>query len=149
MKNALKLFGLPFLAGCVLLACNPERKEDTAAEIHAIRAMLNAQQQSWNEGSIEKFMEGYWQSDSLRFVGSTITTGWQATLDRYKAGYPDRAAMGTLQFDFYRFSFIAPEACMVTGRYTLTRDQDAPTGLFTLLIKKIEGKWVIVYDHTS
>ena len=136
----------------VVTSCGREpaqQKLDYATEEKAIREVLTSQERAWNEGDIEKFMEGYWQSDSLQFVGATITRGWQATLDRYKASYPDRLAMGTLQFEFYSFEFVAPETCLVTGRYTLVREQDKPTGLFTLLIRKIGGKWVIAYDHTS
>jgi hypothetical protein len=57
--------------------------------------------------------------------------------------------MGTLKFTFYDFEFITADACMVTGKYELARIADAPSGMFTLLLRKIDGKWVIVYDHTS
>lgn len=137
----------------VVAACNRERATTTQPDLSAqelvIRGVLSKQEKAWNEGNIDEFMMGYWHSDSLQFVGKNITTGWQATLDRYKTNYPDREAMGKLRFDFYRFDFITPESCLVTGRYTLTRSQDEPSGLFTLLLKKIAGNWVIVYDHTS
>ena len=43
------------------------------------------QQQSWNEGNIEKFMSSYWKSDSLMFIGKNgIQYGWKKTLDSYK-----------------------------------------------------------------
>jgi len=130
-------------------SCNQEPHTSRMTNEAAIRRVLSDQEKAWNEGNIDKFMTGYWQSDSLQFVGTEITRGWQATLERYRASYPDRAAMGMLRFEFYRFAFLTPESCLVTGRYTLRRDLDEPTGLFTLLLKKIEGQWVIVYDHTS
>ena len=137
-----------------LVACSPATQQkteefDEVAEQRAIRSILDAQQVAWNNGNIEEFMQGYWKSDSLRFIGNGITAGWQATLDRYHRSYPDRAAMGELKFEFYRFFFIDPQSCLVTGRYRLKRDADEPTGMFTLLIKKIESRWLIVYDHTS
>ena len=136
-----------------LICCNPAAQETYQQALpgdeDGIREVLSAQEMAWNQGNLEEFMKGYWNSDSLQFVGATITHGWQSTLDRYKATYPDRAAMGNLKFEFFSFSFITPQSCLVTGRYTLTRAQDQPTGLFTLLIKNISGKWVIVYDHTS
>ena len=49
----------------------------------------------------------------------------------------------------YQFRFIGTDACLVTGRYTLKREKDEPTGMFTLLWRKKENEWVIVYDHTS
>lgn len=108
-----------------------------------------AQERAWNEGKIDDFMEGYWRSDSLMFVGSKITQGWDSTMARYHRTYPDRDAMGTLTFTFYDFKFVSNDACLVTGRYHLKRTSDEPTGLFTLLLRKNNGKWLIVYDHTS
>jgi hypothetical protein len=122
---------------------------DEAAAKDSIRALLSDQEIAWNNGSIDQFMEGYWKSDSLRFIGTNVTTGWQATYERYKQGYPDRKAMGELRFEFYRFHFISEDACLVTGRYHLKRAADEPSGMFTLLFREINNRWVIVYDHTS
>jgi hypothetical protein len=139
---------LIFVSIVLVLVSSCAREAQSTGEAD-IRIVLGNQEKAWNEGNIDEFMRGYWQSDSLHFVGTKITRGWQATLDRYKASYPDRAAMGALRFEFYRFAFLDPSSCLVTGRYTLTREGDQPTGLFTLLLKKLDGKWVIVYDHTS
>ena len=66
----------------------------------AVRALLDLQTQEWNKGNIPLFMETYWKSDSLMFIGkSGVTYGWQKTLDNYKKNYPDKAAMGKLKFD--------------------------------------------------
>ena len=71
----------------------------TSAEKN-IRALLQAQTKAWNSGDLEGFMQTYWKSDSLMFVGkSGVVWGWQQTLDNYKKGYPGKEAMGTLQFD--------------------------------------------------
>jgi hypothetical protein len=142
-----------FFLSCCLASCSTEPSKNSQslsdADLLAIKEVLSRQETAWNAGSIEEFMEGYWKSDSLQFVGSKITRGWQQTLDRYKASYPDRATMGTLKFEFFRFYLVAPDVCVITGRYTLTRDKDMPNGLFTLLMRKMSGKWVIIYDHTS
>ncbi len=131
------------LAAC---ASNPERSlTDPGAEI---RSVLARQQEAWNAGNIEAFMEGYWKSDSLQFIGSSIRHGWQQTLDGYKKGYPTREAMGTLQFDIWQVRPLTGEAWLVSGRYTLVRTADQPTGPFTLIVQKKHGQWVVVYDHT-
>ena len=68
-------------------------------EEKAIRQVLTTQTQSWNHGDIVGFMQTYWKSDSLMFIGkSGITYGWQQALDRYKKNYPDATAMGKLDF---------------------------------------------------
>ncbi len=117
----------------------------------AILATLKRQTDDWNAGRIEKFMVGYWQSDSLTFVGKLgITYGYQPTLANYKKRYPDRASMGTLKFDILELDFPAPNVAYIIGRFHLTRPQigDAD-GHFTLLWRRIKNRWVIVSDHSS
>ncbi|GCC51840.1 DUF4440 domain-containing protein [Chryseotalea sanaruensis] len=116
----------------------------------AIRKVLAQQQQDWNSGKLESFMQGYWKSDSLKFISSRgINYGWQATLDGYKKGYPTTEAMGKLTFTIISIEKLSDESAMVIGKWHLLRTKDEPQGHFTLLWKKIDGRWVIVADHTS
>ena len=140
-----------FLAGLIIASsCADQKKEPVASNPEAeIRSVMAMQQDAWNEGNIETFMEGYWKSDSMQFVGKTIRQGWQATLERYKESYPNLEAMGQLQFDLWQVVRISDEAYLVTGQYTLTRTNDKPSGAFTLIFKLKNGKWVIVNDHTG
>lgn len=115
-----------------------------------IRGVLNAQAEAWNRGDIDGFMSDYWRSADLRFAsGGSVNMGWDATITRYKARYPDKAAMGSLAFTDLDIQLISEHDALVFGRWTLTRDNDAPTGLFTLHMKNIDGAWKIVSDHTS
>jgi ketosteroid isomerase-like protein len=116
----------------------------------AILQTLQEQQQAWNEGNPEKFMDGYWKSDSMQFVGGNkINYGWQTTLDNYKKNYPDTVAMGKLRFEILKVNALSPDAAFLTGRFFLKRTIGDLNGIFTLVLRKIEGKWVVVYDHTS
>lgn len=115
-----------------------------------IRRILATQEADWNRADIEAFMEGYWKSDSLMFIGARgVTYGWQPTLDSYKKGYPNAEAMGKLTFTIYSLQVLSPESAYVIGKWHLARTKDEVGGHFTLLWKKIDGKWVIVADHTS
>lgn len=124
-------------------------QQPTAEAEKHIRQVLHEQQKAWNAGDLEAFMVGYWKSDSLQFIGKNIRHGWQATLDGYKKGYPDKAAMGELRFDIWQTVRLADDAYLVSGKYTLIREKDQPSGPFTLIFRLKAGKWVIVYDHTS
>ncbi|RIV21502.1 DUF4440 domain-containing protein [Fibrisoma montanum] len=123
----------------------------TAADRRAILDILKRQTGDWNAGRVDRFMEGYWQSDSLTFVGKVgITYGYNATLANYKKRYPDRASMGTLKFDILQMEFPAPNVAYVIGRWHLTRPKVGDAGgHFTLLWRKIKKRWVIVSDHSS
>lgn len=115
-----------------------------------IRQTLNEQSAAWNRGDIDAFMDDYWPSEDLRFAsGGNITYGWQGTLDGYKTRYPDKAAMGSLAFTDLDIKMLSHKDALAFGRWTLTRESDAPTGLFTLHVKKVNGDWKIVSDHTS
>jgi ketosteroid isomerase-like protein len=116
----------------------------------AIRTVMVEQEAAWNRGDIPAFMEGYWRSDSLCFIGSRgLTYGWQQTLDNYHKGYPDRAAMGKLTFTLLRVERLSAKSAFVVGQWHLDRTAGDVGGHFTLLWKKIGGKWVIVADHSS
>lgn len=116
----------------------------------AILDVMNMQEESWNKGDIDGFMEGYWKSDSLRFIGSRgLTYGWNNTLANYKKAYPDNAAMGKLEFEILHLDKIASDVYFMVGKYTLIRAADKPSGYFNLLWRKIDGKWVIVSDMTA
>ncbi|MBI1340330.1 DUF4440 domain-containing protein [bacterium] len=115
-----------------------------------VRRVLYGQVDAWNRGDIPGFMEGYWKSPNLRFSsGGEVATGWQETLERYRARYPDREAMGVLSFTEIEVTTLSPTAAVVQGRWALARSRDRPNGLFTLVFRKLDGEWVIVSDHTS
>lgn len=116
----------------------------------AIRKVMDAQVTTWNDGNIDNFMKTYWQNDSLMFIGkSGITYGWQHTLDNYKKNYPDKAAMGQLTFKLLELKPLSSFYYFVVGQWHLQRSSDSLGGYFTLLFKKINGKWLIVADHSS
>ena len=112
---------------------------------------MTRQAADWNQGDIVSFMKGYWESDSLMFVGkSGVTYGYKATYENYLKRYPDRPTMGTLKFDFINLSFPEPNVAFLVGKFYLTRPEKGDaSGFYTLLWRKIRGKWVIVCDHTS
>ena len=119
-------------------------------DIELMREVLLDQQEAWNEGDLNRFMGGYWKSDSLTFAsGGAFNKGWQTTLDNYKTRYPDRASMGVLNFTLFDIRLLSSTNGFVFGRYELERENDRPTGVFTLLMAKIDGEWKVTFDHTS
>jgi ketosteroid isomerase-like protein len=115
-----------------------------------IRNILATQNAAWNRGDLEQFMKGYWESDSLMFIGkSGVTYGYKKTLENYKKGYPDTASMGKLAFTLIEVKKLSPEYYHVTGKWFLKRSIGDVGGHYTLLFRKIKGHWVIISDHSS
>jgi ketosteroid isomerase-like protein len=140
---------LLFVFACFGCAQLTKPKFDEKVEADAIRSVLNGQQIAWNNGDMDAFMQGYWNSDSLQFLSQRgINRGWKEALAGYKKGYPNREAMGTLSFELIQIKSLSPENFVVTGKFHLTRSNGNMDGSFTLIFQKIDGKWVAVYDHT-
>ncbi len=120
------------------------------SDVTAIRNVMTNQQDAWNRADLETFMQGYWKSDSLKFIGRNgITFGWQTTLENYKKGYPTPETMGKLTFTIIGLEVLSSDTAFMIGRYHLKRKADEPSGFFTLLWRKINEQWVIVVDHTG
>lgn len=115
-----------------------------------VRKVMDEQVAAWNNGDIDGFMKGYWNSPQMTFVsGNSVTKGWQPTLERYKTSYDSRAKMGVLSFTDLEIIVTSKDSAVVLGRFTLVREKDQPTGLFTLNFRKFKDGWKIIIDHTS
>jgi beta-aspartyl-peptidase (threonine type) len=118
----------------------------------AARAVLDAQVEAWNRGDLEGFMAGYWRSPELVFCsGDTVTRGWEETLARYRKRYQSEGReMGRLRFDGVEVIPLGEDAAFARGAWRLhMSDGKEPHGLFTLLLRRVDGTWRIVHDHTS
>lgn len=121
-----------------------------AQDKQAITKLMADQQAAWNNGDVDGFMQGYWKSDSLVFVGKAAPVyGWQNTIDRYKKTYPDKATMGQLNFTIIKLDILDKHNAFMLGGWHLKRTIGDVGGYFTLWFKKIDRQWKIVCDHTS
>ncbi len=147
MKRVLLLIGIVLCCSGATQAQNAllQSKDDSV-----IRKMLANQVVEWNKGNIEGYMKGYWESDSLIFIGSTEQRyGYKNTLQRYKTTYPTAAHMGRLTLTVFSIKKLSDEYYFVVGRWGLQRSMGDVGGPYSLLVKRINGELVIVVDHSS
>lgn len=148
MHRFFTVFAILALASCGQPA-PPEYEPFSEAPI---RAILNAQQEAWNAGDIEAFMEGYLDSDETLFVGREVLRGTGPLLERYRRTYPGPEGMGQLQFSDLEIWPLGDEHARALGRYNLTRAEEHggdASGTFTLIFVKTDDGWRILQDHTS
>jgi ketosteroid isomerase-like protein len=150
-----KISTLILLTGAVISASSvpaagPSREQQSNQSVVEVRAVIQAQQEAWNRGDIDGFMNGYARSKSTIFVSEdTVSRGWQTVRDRYKKKYSDREKMGTLKFSELEITRLGVDSAVALGRWKLKRAKDQPHGRFTLIFRKTAAGWRIVHDHTS
>ncbi len=136
---------LPFVVIFISVAALAQSNDEKE-----IRKVLSTQNEAWNRGNVDAFMVGYWDSDSLMFIGSSgITYGYKNTLANYKKRYPDTVAMGKLTFTLIQVNRLSAEYYHVIGKWHLQRSIGDAGGHFTLVFRKINNRWVIISDHSS
>ena len=119
-------------------------------EINTIKKILSSQQECWNNGDIDGFMQGYWNSEKLVFtsLNHKPAYGWKNTLERYKNSYPTKSSMGELRFEILNLKLISKTTATLKGKWELIRQNDHPNGLFWLDIEKFDNNWLITKDST-
>jgi uncharacterized protein (TIGR02246 family) len=139
------------IACCILtVAVVCAAREQPANSVAEIQSVLIAQQDAWNHGDIDAFMNGYARSASTVFVSQDeVRRGWDTVRERYREKYSDRTKMGTLSFADIEVTMLSPDAAVVLGRWRLKRENDEPQGRFTLIFIHLPEGWRIVHDHTS
>ena len=147
---------IPILILIIFSSCTLKKHENAniviqdPVEIMAIKKVLETQQECWNNGDINGFMEGYWNSEELIFTSLSHEPafGWENTLERYKNSYPTKESMGELKFEFLDLKLISKNTASLKGKWELIRESDNPNGLFWLDLQKFDKKWLITKDST-
>ena len=147
---------LSTLSLLILLSCNMNNNnsvdvlEQDLNEINTIKKILSSQQECWNNGDIDGFMQGYWNSEKLVFtsLNHKPAYGWKNTLERYKNSYPTKSSMGELKFEILNLKLISKTTATLKGKWELIRQKDHPNGLFWLDIEKFDNNWLITKDST-
>jgi beta-aspartyl-peptidase (threonine type) len=138
------------LAVTMLRAGSGSTADDEAET--AVRKLLDNQVEAWNRQDLEGFLDGYWRSPGVVFLsGGARSTGFEAMRDRYRQNYQaEGRVMGQLAFSGLEIVVLGPDAVLARGRFQLTMpDGKRPSGLFTLILRKLPEGWRIVHDHTS
>ena len=151
MKHLISVLTLVILASCNMKNTQESEKiKQNPNDILAIKTMLNNQQECWNNGDIDGFMQGYWNSEELIFtsLNHKPTYGWKNTLERYRNSYPNKESMGEFKFEILDLKLTSSSTSTVKGKWELIREKDNPNGIFWLDIDKFDKDWLITKDST-
>lgn len=116
----------------------------------AITALVEKQGAAYSAGDIAGFMAYFWESDSLVFVSQTqIIRGWN-NLKRIHEQIAQKGNTGTLSGTVEEIRPIDSQNAWVIGRWKGERPNEAArAGVFSLHVRQISGRWLIVAEHAS
>jgi ketosteroid isomerase-like protein len=123
----------------------------TDGDRREVERVLATQAEAWNRGDLDGFMAGYVASPELVFTsGGKIRRGFDETLQNYRQRYGgDRAGMGQLGFEILGVQAVGADGAVVLGKWRLTETPHAGGGVFSVVLERRGGRWLIVHDHTS
>ena len=154
LANGFKVLGV-FLLGLFVggggVAFVLHRQANTDATPLLVRAVLSRQQEAWNAGELERFMEDYWDSDELTFFSEgNVTKGYAGLQERYRKDYKSEGKeMGTLTFSDLDVTPMGASHATARGRWKVVTSNETVDGLFTLALYRFRDGWKITHDHTS
>ncbi len=123
----------------------------TQAKKSNIYKVINEQLIAWNQGDMQGYMQGYWNSDSLQFITSKgVTYGYNQVLSNYVKSYPTKEKMGNLSFENLSATFLDPleQVAQVTGKWKVQHEDKTSEGTFSLIVKFFGSEPRIIIDHT-
>ena len=133
----------------VIVAACAETVEEPAEARREITEVLENQKDSWNRGELEGYMDHYLNSANLTFhSGSSLIRGWEELNSMYQRNYSGEG-MGVLAFSEVKINVLSQDASYVIGAWEVALPDTIKKGRFTLILRKLDGEWLIIHDHSS
>ena len=141
------------LAGCrIEHTGNPTGREisNTALAVE-VTHVLAASAAGWNGGDLGTFMDAYLDSPTTTYWGSQgLLRGYAEIRRHYAPRFAPGAERDSLRFDDIEARRLGTDYALATSRWVLFRgDSVTATGPFTLVLRRVEGEWKIIHDHSS
>ncbi len=138
-------------AGC-RLASTPDASTDGMSELQAeIQNMLAGGARAFNEGRLDAFMGDYYRSPNTTYIGGRgLVHGYDQIRERYESWFEPDAERDSLSFEDREARRLGAMYSLVTGRWLIhTGEEVAASGPFSLVLRRVEGGWKIIHDHSS
>ena len=145
-----------YLLRCALLLvisfCANTIVSAQSKDVKDIIALMRTEEEVWNSGDIEAYVNLYAPGDSTRMIyygGTGVTRGKDSILAFYKKYWP-KEKMGHLTLQHDGIEKISKAYYYVSGFFTVSYPSGKTVkGRFSGLVKKIGGKWFLYTDHSG
>ena len=120
-----------------------------------ITAMLAHSAANWNRGDLDAFVTDYMPGTETTFIGSRgVLRGPDAIRGAYAPRFAPGGVRDSLSFELVDVDPLAPDVINVIATYILARrangrDSVTARGPTSLVMRRVDGRWRIVHDHSS
>ena len=120
-----------------------------------IAAMMARSAANWNRGDLDAFVDDYLPGDTTTYVGGRgILRGTPPIRASYAPRFAPGGVRDSLSFVLLDVDPLAPDVANVIARYVLARhvagrDSITASGPTSLVMRRVQGRWRIVHDHSS
>jgi uncharacterized protein (TIGR02246 family) len=150
------LGGLLLAGACAHAAGNYHATLSQRAAVRAeLEAMLQRAAVDWNRGDLDGFIGDYLPGDSTTYIGGRgLVRGPAAIRASYARLFTGEMQRDSLSFVMLDVDPVAPDVANLIAQYILTRraggrDSVTARGPTSLLVRRVDGRWRIVHDHSS
>jgi ketosteroid isomerase-like protein len=125
--------------------------EVPTAAAREICAMMARSATEWNRGDLDAFMSDYMPGEGTTYIGRNgVLRGPEAIRAVYAPRFAPGGVRDSLSFENLEVDLVAPNVANAIAYYVLSRgDSTVARGPTSLLMRRVEGRWRIVHDHSS
>lgn len=116
-----------------------------------VAATLAHGARAWNAGALDDFLSDYLPDTATTFVTKRgVLHGLDAIREVYAARFAPGAVRDSLHFEGLQVDVLAPDVVNAIAYYVLMRgDSVTSRGPTSLVMRRVDGRWRIVHDHSS
>lgn len=125
-----------------------ESRDEVFEKKKILISVLEKQETDWNRGDMNAFLSAYWHSDTLVTVNVRGVQYGMDGFERYmKRNYPDTASMGHLEYEVFHISLIGENDALLTGKWLRKNNKKFRGGYFSILLRRMHNRWMIISEH--
>ncbi len=117
-----------------------------------VTKVVIAQENAWNKGDLDGYLAQFKDAGDTEAILNGPVRGLPAIRAAYRASFPNRDAMGTLEQSSVEVRELGPNFALALGRYRLSRNRknggDAE-GNFTEVFEKTDQGWKLIFTENT
>ena len=123
----------------------------TQQQLDVVKVVL-AQQAAWNKGDMDGYLARLKDAaDTTAMLGGPVR-GLANIRSSFHINYPNKDAMGTLEYSDVEARALGEKFALATGKYHLDRSRKGggpADGVFTEVLEKTAAGWQVVFTEST